>query len=180
MKTLLLLAFISFLSLPLTAQQNTLIWTETTPLNWADFTGRIIDSSRFDAESFAEVKYDYVVNQSGEVHFKVYANFNKNTSWCRPDRRSQALLKHEQLHFDIAALYAKKLKELFDNYHYSANYQEEIRQLFNQKKAEYHAMQNKYDSETKHSLNIEMQLQWEKFISQELHENSKLLLAHNQ
>ena len=94
------------------------------------------------------------------MSFEVSANFNKNTSWCRKEYQSETLLKHEQLHFDIAELFARKLKLAFSNYSYSRNYQNEILEIFEEKKLEYHAMQRRYDEETEHSLNMFKQKEW--------------------
>lgn len=170
MKAFLLIAFICSFTLRLFGQENAIVWNETQPLQWFDFAGPINDSSRFDAESFAEVKYNYQFNNARDFYFDVFANFNKNISWCKKEYRTQALLKHEQIHFDIAALYAKKLKEAFNNYHYSKDYKKEILQIFNQKRTEYHFMQQQYDEETNHSLNKVRQKDWEKFITEELNE----------
>ncbi|MCW3106604.1 MAG: secreted protein [Segetibacter sp.] len=170
MKTFLILAFICSASLQSFGQQNSIIWNERQPLQWTDFAGEVNDSSSFDAESFAEVSYNYEFNGPKDFNFEVFASFNKNTSWCRKEYQTQSLLKHEQLHFDIAELYAKKLKEAFDNYQYSKNFSNEIHRIFNQKKLEYHLMQHKYDDETNHSLNKERQKDWEQFIYEELSE----------
>ena len=170
MKSFLIIGFICFATFQSFAQQNTIIWDEKQPLQWVDFSGPINDSSNFDAESFAEVKYNYQFITPTNFHFDVYANFNKGTSWCRRDYHSQALLKHEQLHFDIAALFARRLKEVFDHYQYSKDYRNEIQQIFEQKKTEYHAMQHQYDEETNHSLNKDRQKDWEKYIADQLSE----------
>lgn len=168
MKTFVIIAFICSATTQIFAQQNTILWNERQPLQWEDFTGQVNDSSPFDAESFAEVKYNYKFNSPTDFYFDVFANFNKNISWCKKEYQSEALLKHEQLHFDIAGLYAQKLKQAFENYQYSKNFKEEIIDIFNRKKLEYHLMQTKYDDETNHSLNRERQQEWEKFIHDEL------------
>ena len=98
----------------------------------------------------------------------MYAKFDKSISWCKKQYQSEALLKHEQVHFDIAALYAQKLKEAFENFSYSNDFKNEIVQIFNQKKTEYHLMQQLYDDQTNHSLNILYQKDWEKAIAEQL------------
>ena len=168
MKAFLIIAFICFVSASANGQERDIVWNENKPLQWFDFTGPVNDQSHFDAESFAEVKFSYKFNSPADFYFEVYANFNKKTSWCKKEYQSEALLKHEQLHFDIAGLYSKRLKEAFENYHYSKDYKNEIERIFNQKKSEYHQMQKQYDEETNHSLNKERQNDWEKFISDQL------------
>lgn len=170
MKNFLIIAFICAFASPLFSQSNTIIWNERQPLQWIDFAGNVNNNSSFDAESFAEVKYNYTFNSPTNFYFEVYACFNKNTSWYRKEYQSPQLLKHEQLHFDIAELYARKLKAAFDQFKYSKNFASEILQIFDEQKSEYHLMQHKYDDETNHSLNNERQNEWEQFIDEQLNE----------
>lgn len=164
MKRFLIIAFFCVFGLRAFSQQNVVIWNERHPLQWIDFEGNVKTSSDFDAESFAEVKYDYTFISPKNFSFDVYASFNKNTSWCRKEYQSPELLKHEQVHFDIAELYAKRLQEVFDHFTYSKNFANEILQIFEQKKTEYHSMQMRYDDETNHSRNKQRQSEWEAFI----------------
>jgi hypothetical protein len=168
MKNLVVAAVLCIVSTITYSQENFLVWSENKPLEWNDFSGQTHDSSNYDAEVFAEVRYRYSFRNLKDFRFDVAANFNKNISWSKKQHQSQDLLKHEQLHFDIAEVYARKMKEVFDNYQYSENFEEEIVQLFNEKKAEYHALQHRYDEETNHSLNKEKQIEWEAYVHHEL------------
>jgi hypothetical protein len=168
MKSLIVAALLCIGNTIAYGQENFLVWNENKPLEWNDFSGQTNDSSNYDAEAFAEVRYRYSFKSTADFHFEVLASFNKNISWSRKQRRSQDLLKHEQLHFDIAEVYARKMKEMFNNHEYGKNFANEILQLFNEKKLEYHAMQQRYDEETNHSLNKEKQIEWEVYVHEEL------------
>ncbi|GEO08072.1 DUF922 domain-containing protein [Segetibacter aerophilus] len=170
MKAFFIVACISTFVTHSFAQDSRIIWNDKQPLQWFDFAGPVNDTSVFDAESFAEVKFTYTFKSPTDFYFDVFANFHKNLSWYKKEYQSEALLKHEQLHFDIAGLYSKRLKAAFDNYQYSNNYKNEIQQIFNEKKIEYHLMQKQYDEETNHSLNKERQKDWEKYIHEQLNE----------
>lgn len=161
MKAFVIITLLFINGIKIFGQENHIVWIESRPLNWFDFAGQVIDTSQYDAESFAEVRYNYQSNGLKDLSFEVFANFNRNTSWCRDRHRSEALLKHEQIHFDIAELYARKLKRAFEEYQYSINYNDEILKIFNEKKQEYHLMQRQYDEETNHSLNRMKQKEWE-------------------
>jgi hypothetical protein len=167
MKKTVVIAFILFFS-KIYGQDNTMLWSENQSLEWRDFVGIVKDTSRFDAESFAEVRYHYKRNEQNRLNFEVYAHFNKNASWYRPGTQTEALLKHEQLHFDIAELYARKLKQAFETYPYSENFQAEVLAVFNEIKNDYHEMQHLYDEETNHSLNRDKQTQWSNTIHEAL------------
>jgi hypothetical protein len=169
MKPILIIAFICSVNITSFAQ-NAILWNEKQPLQWLHFSGPVNENSRFDAESFAEVKFNYVFNSPTDFYFDVYANFNKDISWCKKEYQTADLLKHEQLHFDIAGLYAKRLKAAFEGFQYSEDFKNEIQQIFDQKKTEYHLMQQQYDEETNHSLKKERQKDWEVSISVQLNE----------
>lgn len=148
--------------------QQSIKWSEDQLLTWSDFTGNVVDSSKFDAECFAEINYTYKFYNHKNFEFEVYAVFDKNTSWSRKEKQSDDLLRHEQMHFNIAQLYAEKLKKEFNSYSYTAGYNTQILEVFNQKKLEYQALQLRYDEETNHSLNKVKQKEWEEFIENEL------------
>jgi hypothetical protein len=161
-------AFTILISITTTAQEGWIRWEENKTLQWEDFAGKIDDSSKYDAECYAEVCYDYTFYGVDDFEFSVYANFNKNTSWSKKDKQLPELLKHEQFHFNIAQFFAMKLKQEFENFVYTENYEEEILQLFNQKKNEYELIQRQYDEDTNHSLNKEKQKEWEDFVALQL------------
>ena len=168
MKYVLILMGLVFSSHTLKAQDSIYIWAENRTIRWDDFLGQVNDSSIYDAEAFAEVRYKYEFQENGSPKFEVFATFNRRTSWSKRHRQSESLLRHEQLHFDIAQLYALKLKEEFERYQYTDDFTREIQQIFNGMKAEYHFMQIQCDEATNHSLNKEKQAEWENFVSREL------------
>jgi hypothetical protein len=149
-------------------QDNLLTWQQNSPLKWEDFSGAPVDNSYFDAETFGDVKYSYTFKSLTEFEFDVQATFDRNASWIRKQSQSRSLLKHEQVHFDIAQLYAFKLKEAFTNFVYTSNFKEEICNLAKQMSLEYHNRQAQYDTETNHSTIAQHQKRWEKLVRQEL------------
>jgi hypothetical protein len=149
-------------------QDNGIRWHENERLRWVDFDGEVNDTSVFDAECFAEIRYHYKFNDLKNFQFNVFSNFIKKASWSRKEYQTEDLLKHEQMHFDIAELFSRRMKEMFQNYNYTENYQAEIHQLFDRSKQEYHLMQQQYDEETEHSLNKIKQNEWEAYITGEL------------
>jgi hypothetical protein len=167
MKPFAITAFICFSTILIYGQQS-IRWNENKQLTWEDFTGKVNDSSKFDAECFAEIRYEYRFFYPGVFQFDVYANFDRNNSWSRKEMQTPALLKHEQMHFNIAQLFAEKLRDDFENFNYSANYNDQIRLLFIRREQEYRQMQEQYDEETNHSLRTVKQKEWEDFIFGEL------------
>ncbi len=149
--------------------QDVLLWNEKFPLKWTDFLGKVNDSSQFDAEAFTSVEYSYTFYTPDKYSFKVQACFNRTTSWIKKERSCEGLLQHEQVHFSLAQLYAKKLTLAFESYKYSANFQNEIVEIFKQIEIDYHKSQRLFDEETNHSLISKKEKEWEAFVLEELH-----------
>lgn len=168
MKLLISFIITFFACIVTNAQDSLIVWSGSKPLRWTDFSGPVKPGSEYDAEVFAEVQYRYIFKDKNNFKFDVFATFSRNTSWSRKSKQSEALLKHEQMHFDLAELYARKLQEEFEKYNYTENFAKEIVAIFEPLKKEYHSMQLKCDEETNHSLNREKQEQWEAYIQAEL------------
>jgi hypothetical protein len=148
--------------------QDILLWNEKIPLQWADFLGKVNDQSKFDAEAFTSVKYSYLFDSAGNYSFTVQACFDRTTSWIKQERSCENLLQHEQAHFSISQLYARKLTIAFESYDYTANFQNEILKIFKRIEIDYHQTQRLFDEETNHSLNSSKVKEWEVFIIKEL------------
>src|SRR5687767_8341950 len=83
-------------------------WNEFYRLQWHDFQGKPGDESIGDAGAVVQIKAKpFIVKK--KINYDVVALFNKRKSWTRD--QSDALLAHEQLHFDIAEVYARKIRK---------------------------------------------------------------------
>jgi predicted secreted Zn-dependent protease len=106
--------------------------------------------------------------------------YNPNRSWTK-SKDSDYLLAHEQLHFDITELFVRKLrKQLAEFGNDCEGLSKHIEDYYNRNYKEFVAYQDRYDRETKHSLNKEKQQFWEEKVSRELKElKSYASLASN-
>jgi len=76
---------------------------------------------------------------------------------------------HEQGHFDIAELFARKLRKAFAEYKFNAQtVGKDIDKLFILNKQERTERDVLYDKETNHSQNKQQQVLWNKKIKSEL------------
>ncbi len=96
--------------------------------------------------------------------------FIKNESWSKKEERNNLLLQHEQIHFDIAELYRRKvvkkvLETTFDKHNYKEKLDEIIDKVWLK---EYQEMQARYDEETNYSKIIKEQIEWNKYVDQQL------------
>ena len=140
-------------------------WSATRRLTMADFQGRPGPSDRLAALTSADIKSnaacrDFVFSST------VTATFDPNTSWFQnPKLASEALLRHEQLHFDITEAYARLMRQKLVAFAAKADCNKLQPAFNNVTKAVYAAWdneQNRYDQETGHGLNAVRQAAWEK------------------
>lgn len=141
-------------------------WNTFYQLDWDDFKAKK-DLSRFgDAGTAVKIiAKPYLVKK--DVYYQVYALFDKHSSWASD--KSAELLAHEQLHFDIAELYARKVRKKIQDLQRRgerkvAVYNKEIEILLK----ESNLMDARYDSETLHGAIRERQHEWQKQIDAEL------------
>jgi len=144
------------------------------PLSWDDFKQVSRNGTSFKAQTYSGIRYSLKDN-NGKVYIDVEAYFDQEESWVVRGSNTGYLLNHEQLHFDITELFARKLRaELMDYQGMSASdfrsnrtwrvANEAHDRLYN----EMVAMQNLYDEETDHSLRKKEQAYWESKIVNEL------------
>jgi hypothetical protein len=90
-------------------------------------------------------------------------------SSVRPERKTPALLAHEQLHFDMSEVYARLLrKQLANTQLTAANINKVSTDAFLETYRIYKERQWAYDQETHHGLNAAAQERWEQTIRKEL------------
>ena len=80
---------------------------------------------------------------------------------------------HEQLHFDITELYARKFRRRISNNTFTKDIASELNKLYGTIDKELEQTQNKYDSETEHSINTTMQEKWSNYVKAELKKLAK-------
>ena len=155
--------------------QDTVYWHPDRPLTWAQFRGvPPAAPGPLAAESRCALAYSGSARgQNGKLRFdlRVRTYFLPADSWVRPDRRTARLLAHEQLHFDIAELYARRLHQQFDRATFTAqNYAARSRKVFEENWRAYQAYQRQYDAETDHGLKTEAQARWQITVARALAE----------
>lgn len=147
--------------------QDTIYWQPNYKLKWEDFQGTPDSSSKNAAISRPGIKYHLSVNDDS-FDVKVTCFFIKSRSWSK-FKKNDTLLMHEQGHFDVAELFARKLKKAFAEYRFNAQtVGKDIDKLFIFNKQERAEMDLLYDKETYRSQNKQQQVLWNKKIKIEL------------
>ena len=143
-------------------------WSATAPLTWEDFKGSPDWKNRFaSAISSTGIIYKYRCS-NGIISVSVESMFIKSESWVKSAALTSYHLKHEQLHFDITELYARKLRKELNQRIYYCGEEKLLEKLVNTKLSEWDTEQKVYDKQTRHSLNEESQVVWNEFVQSQL------------
>ena len=95
-----------------------------------------------------------------EVDFTVKCFFYPEKSWYKAEICNAVVLSHEQLHFDIAELFARKFRRQLDSTRFTRNIKAEVRAIYRKINEELAAFQDRYDTETDFSRNVGQQKAW--------------------
>ncbi|WP_240729799.1 DUF922 domain-containing protein [Flavobacterium sp. ASW18X] len=146
-------------------------WQSKQKLSWSDFKGKIPKDAAAAATTASGITYNYSANiwyHEVKVTITITAFFYPNQSWYRPELVNERVLQHEQLHFNITELYARKMKLVVERTAFTENVKEEIQKIYKDTLKEMKDLQERYDWETSFSRNAEAQQRWNKRIAEAL------------
>ena len=137
-----------------------MVWQKNRRLTWADYQGK--PQHRFAAASTVYSMYRHISKDaSGNIYASIKAIFYPKDSW-KSNWIDDALLAHEQRHFDIVELYARKLRKQLSliQVHGKDDAQQKLDSLHSLIDAEMDAYQDTYDEETNYSMAHDEQASW--------------------
>jgi hypothetical protein len=148
-------------------QQNNLIdWNASRKLTWEDFKGPIDAESKNAALTSSSINIEFGFDDEG-LEYSIKCSFNKQKSWVRV--HNNEVLAHEQGHFDLAELHARKLFKAMKGYKFNAkSVSDDVNKIYDSLMNVHHAAQNLYDQETDYSRNKVKQEEWQKKIADDL------------
>ena len=92
--------------------------------------------------------------------------FNYNKSWISAEAiNDSALLAHEQGHFDLNEIYARKTFEQLRQFRFTPQFKSEIAQIMNAMSSELKKVQKNYEQQTIHGLMASNQAIWSRQIA---------------
>ncbi len=137
------------------------LWQENKPLTVQHFKAPADNKSKFLSNTNTSMNIR-IVKQRG-VTADVSTYFDPAKSWIKPNA-NEAILKHEQLHFDITEIYARELRKRIKTLQKTVNDTEQlnadIKYAFKFYAVLMEKEQNRYDKETNHSIITDMQKKW--------------------
>ena len=133
---------------------------------YRDFEAKALSNTDNAALTSSNINFQFGYGSSG-FRYSITCRFDKSRSWVRV--KTDHILLHEQGHFDIAEIHARKLKKALSEYKYNeATVSADLNKLYEELMKQHHEMQNLYDQQTDHSRNNEKQAEWLKKIVDEL------------
>jgi len=143
-------------------------WQFDKRLDWDDFLCEPKLGTDAVASTSTSLGVAYQLS-NGELTYHITCYFNKEKSWGL--MKTDYILAHEQGHFDITEIFARKLHEALQNYQFNKRtFKKDISQIYQGVVKEKEDFQKKYDGETDHSRNRKMQYDWLEKIEQMLEE----------
>ena len=150
--------------------KSEIIWKPNVRLTWGSFQGKPDTLSEFAASTKAGMYFRYST-QGFNLNLEFPAYFNKLESWTK-NRVSNAVLRHEQIHFDIIELGARQLRkeclELETKDMLLSKAKEEITQLYYKYDKVNRELNAQFDKETDHGGIYSKEAEWEEKIPLEL------------
>ena len=157
---LFLLALLSVATPGLTQDKNEELidWSSSRRLTWADYKAEPDKSSDAAAitTSYLGIQYNF---SDGKITFNIVCKFSKNKSWGL--YKNAHILEHEQGHFDITEIFARKLNKETSEYKFDKkSYQKDLQKIYDDVMKAKEKLQTQYDSETDFSRNKDKQAEW--------------------
>jgi hypothetical protein len=139
-------------------------WLQDRKLGWDDFLGQPQRHSDAVASTSTSLGVSYRI-EDNQLVYTITCDFSKLKSWGL--LRTDYILAHEQGHFDITELYARRLHEALQQYSFNRRtYKQDINAIYQKVVREKEEMQHAYDEESDHSRKRKLQYEWERKIEQ--------------
>ncbi|MEO8405328.1 MAG: DUF922 domain-containing protein [Chitinophagaceae bacterium] len=138
--------------------EELVFWTAGQRLTWTDYKGKADPSTGAAASTATFLGIDYTFSPKG-LTYTITCSFSKTRSWGL--HKNEYILQHEQGHFDIAEIFARKLNMKMATYKFNkSTYKTDLQKIYDDVVNEKEETQNAYDKETDHSIKKDKQAEW--------------------
>lgn len=147
------------------AAEQAIPWTAARRLVWSDFKGPPPKGGNEGARTGYGLYYAWSC-RGATFQFRVTAAMHPQRSWVKPmvvsdERENPRVLRHEQTHFDVTEVFARRMRAHFDALAGGcAKSDAEVKAMAKRFVDEERDMQHRYDRETNHGLNVDQQRAW--------------------
>ncbi|HVZ55504.1 MAG TPA: DUF922 domain-containing protein [Chitinophagaceae bacterium] len=147
---------------------NYIAWSSARRLQWSDYRGRPDPRSDAAASTSTEIGFEYRI-RNGVPSYTLFCHFSPSRSWGR--YRTSYILAHEQGHFDITEIFARRLfQALKETPFHEGSFRRDVERLYTSIMQDREHMQQAYDQQTDYSRNQVQQEAWLKKIGDMLHQ----------
>ncbi|MBD3582198.1 hypothetical protein [Flavobacterium selenitireducens] len=146
-------------------------WSSTKKLTWPDFQG-VPDTARSNLAAMSTVVVEISDGHwEGDIpKFKIGTYFIKSKSWTTTN--DNYTLNHEQVHFDLHELYARKIRKAFDSLNRKkVSEVPSYQKVYNRYLEEATARHYRYDSEA--NFNEIKQQQWSRQVQSDIQQTKQ-------
>lgn len=169
-KQFLLLGFIFFLGF--TKAQDKIFWNENRKLEWPDFQSQTKpNTSQAAATTYCGMSYllDSPTKKFTDKQVKIESFFIPSKSWAHPEHKTDNVLMHEQSHFDIAELFARRFRKIISDKSLDTK---SLQKYYERIYDDYKTYQQDYETVTNHGRIRDKQLEYSQKINKEIEELS--------
>lgn len=145
---------------------NAIPWKSSRKLTWNDFK-TLSKAPHNGALTASVITYEYKC-YNNTIQFKVGAWFIPDESWVKSTMKTDYILAHEQLHFDITELHARILRKRLTEEIKSCRDASKSERIYRETVQKLDKMQDDYDRETGNSMDKASQVIWEDSVAMRL------------
>ena len=159
---------LSLFSFKKVSAQDTLYWSSGYKLTSKDFLAKPDTTASYPSISTCGIKYIGHAHKNA-VQTEAYGIMIRHKSWAVISEDDSLWLIHERVNFDIAELFARKLRKTFSEYNYrNSTVQQDLDSLYDINHQELNKMHESYEKETRHGTENSAQIIWNDKIKSEL------------
>jgi hypothetical protein len=148
--------------------KDDLVWKSDRKLKWDNFKADPNPNSDTAAAVTCVIRADYH-SKKDTLFVSIRAVLIQTQSWYKKKYKIPSVLQHEQIHFDVAELYARNLrKKIMSLKTQKLKAVYELNALTATNDQERNLYQDLYDNETDNGRNKKKQVEWEKIVAKEL------------
>ena len=163
--------FLMFIFLAVTSSitaQDKILWSESRKLVWDDFQSKVrTGNSSAAATTYCGISYllSTTTKKFSSRQVKVESFFVPAKSWAHNDHKTDLVLMHEQSHFDIAELFARKFRKIISDKTLDAKL---LQKYYTEVYNDYRKYQQDYETVTNHGRIREKQYEYSARIDSEI------------
>lgn len=150
-------------------RSHVIVWDESRLLAYEDFKSD--NGPRGTEAALAVVGIEYSASMTSKKYeVSIVTMFDTRKSWFSRDMfGNNNILKHEQGHFDLAEIHARKLRKSISESNFrNKDVFDRVSVMYKDANRKLHLDQLRYDRETHHSVNSDEQKEWDEKIAYEL------------